>query len=247
MYGMNGMATIAPDEARLLEAFSIIDTTPDMEATIAILRHILEVDHVVYHSSKLGTSPSADPYIRLTYPAAWVKRYLQMGYIDIDPVVREGFLRTLPFDWSELKMHSAAELLFMADALAHGVGPRGLSIPVISKHGHRALFSISSSRSESDWIAFARASRPALIQIANRIHRRVIDEMFGKDRPHLTARELDCLRWIGLGKDSGEIALILNISPHTARDYLKSARYKLDSVTSAQAVSKAIKFGLLVL
>ena len=45
----------------------------------------------------------------------------------------------------------------------------------------------------------------------------------------------------------GEIAVILNISPHTARDYLKSARYKLDCVTSAQAVSKAVGLGLLVL
>jgi DNA-binding CsgD family transcriptional regulator len=37
----------------------------------------------------------------------------------------------------------------------------------------------------------------------------------------------------------------LHISPHTARDYLKSVRYKLDCVTSAQAASKAINLGLL--
>jgi DNA-binding CsgD family transcriptional regulator len=41
--------------------------------------------------------------------------------------------------------------------------------------------------------------------------------------------------------------VILGISFHTARDYLKSARHKLDSVTSAQAVSKAVKLGLLKL
>jgi hypothetical protein len=41
----------------------------------------------------------------------------------------------------------------------------------------------------------------------------------------------------------------LHISPHTARDYLKSVRYKLDCVTSAQAASKAINLaaGLIVL
>jgi DNA-binding CsgD family transcriptional regulator len=39
----------------------------------------------------------------------------------------------------------------------------------------------------------------------------------------------------------------LNISPHTVRDYLKSVHYKLDCVTSAQAVSKAVKLGLLTL
>jgi DNA-binding CsgD family transcriptional regulator len=240
------MATRVPDEQRLLEAYSLIENTPDMEATITKLRDLLNVDHLVYHSSKLGASPSVDPYIRLTYPASWIKRYLQMGYVDIDPVVREGFLRTLPFDWSELKIQSAAEVSFLTDALAHGVGPRGFSIPVQSKHGHRALFSISSSRSEIEWINFIKSTQPTLIQIANRVHRRVIDEVFGDDLPHLTARELECLRWIARGKDTSEIAVILNISPHTARFYLKSARFKLDSVTSAQAVSKAVKLGLLI-
>jgi DNA-binding CsgD family transcriptional regulator len=235
-----------PDENRLLEAYEIIDNTPDMEMTIVKLRDLLNVDHVVYHSSKLGASPSADPYIRLTYPAAWIKRYLQMGYIDVDPVVREGFLRTVPFDWSELKIKTEAELSFLADAFAHNVGPRGLSIPIRSKHGHRALFSVSFSRSESEWISFTKTTQPALIQIANRVHRRVIGEVFGEDRPHLTTRELECLGWIARGKDTSDIAIILNISPHTARDYLKSARFKLDAVTSAQAVSKAVNLGLLI-
>jgi LuxR family transcriptional regulator, quorum-sensing system regulator CinR len=241
------MATSVPDEPRLLEAFSIIDHTPEMDETIAKLRDLLVVDHLVYHSSKMGASPSADPYIRLTYPASWIKRYLQMGYVDIDPVVREGFLRTLPFDWSELKIQTAAEMAFLTDALAHGVGPHGLSVPVQSKHGHRALFSVSFSRSENEWIEFVRTTQPTLIQIANRLHRRVISEVFGEDRPHLTTRELECLRWIALGKDTSDIAVILSISPHTARDYLKSARFKLDAVTSAQAVSKAVKLGLLTL
>ena len=241
------MATSVPDEKRLLEAFSIIDSTPEMEVAIAKLRDFLNIDHLVYHSSKLGASPSADPYIRLTYPASWIKRYLQMGYVDIDPVLREGFRRTLPFIWSELTIQSPAEASFLADALAHGVGPHGVSIPVMSKQGHRGLFSISFSRSENEWTHFLETTLPTLIQIANRVHRRVIAEVFGEDRPHLTTRELECLRWIARGKDSSEIAIILSISPYTARDYLKSARYKLDCVTSAQAVSRAVQLGLLVL
>jgi LuxR family transcriptional regulator, quorum-sensing system regulator CinR len=240
------MTTSAPDEERLLEeAYAIIADTADMEETIVKLRDILNVDHLVYHSSKLGASPSADPYIRLTYPATWIKRYLQMGYIDIDPVLREGFLRALPFDWSELTIQNAAEAAFLVDALAHGVGPRGLSIPLRSLQGHRALFSISFSRSEEEWVHFLENTKHARIQIANRVHSRVVREMFGEDRPHLTTRELECLRWIARGKNTSEIAVILNISPYTVRDFLKSARHKLDCVTSAQAVNKAVKSGLL--
>src|SRR5271169_4973702 len=142
----DGTGTGVSDNATLLEAFSIIENTPDVEETVAKLRGLLNVDHLVYHSSKMGASPSADPYIRLTYPASWIKRYVQMGYVDIDPVIREGFLRTLPFDWSELKIQTPAEAAFLADAFAHGVGPYGMSVPVRSKRGHRGLFSVSFSR-----------------------------------------------------------------------------------------------------
>jgi LuxR family transcriptional regulator, quorum-sensing system regulator CinR len=241
------MTVNPPDERTLTEAFSIIESVPEMEVVVEKLRDLLLVDHIVYHSSKLGASPSVDPYIRLTYPASWIKRYLQMGYVDIDPVVREGFRRTLPFNWNELTIQNATEGAFLADALSHGVGPCGFSIPVVSKRGHRALFSISSSRPEQEWRNYVEAKQANLVEIANRLHSRVIVEVFGEDRPHLTSRELECLRWTALGKAAGEIAIILDISPLTVRDYLKSIRYKLDCVTSAQAITKAVKLGLLIL
>src|SRR3954451_19794549 len=99
-----------------------------------------------------------------------------MGYVDVDPVLREGFLRTLPFDWSELKVQSEKEMSFMLDALAHAVGPYGLSIPLRSKRGHRGLFSVSSSGPDEAWRSFRKRNLPALIDIANRLHRRVIRE-----------------------------------------------------------------------
>jgi DNA-binding CsgD family transcriptional regulator len=240
------MATILPAEDLLVEAFSIVENTAQIEQVVARLKDLLGVDHIVYHSSKLEASPSV-PYIRLTYPASWLKRYLQMGYGEVDPVVREGFKRTLPFGWNDLTINGPAEKSFLLDAVAHGIGPHGYSIPVLSKHGYRGLFSISFSRSEQEWSNFLTTNQSTLIQVANRLHSRVVLEIFGKNRPHLTARELECLHWIAHGKDATEIAVILNISPHTTRDYLKSVHYKLDCVTSAQAVSKAIKLGLLTL
>ncbi len=238
------------DEQMLVAAFSSVEDTRDIDAVIGKLRDLLHVDHVIYHSSKLGASPSdpqSGPYIRLTYPAAWIVRYLQMGYADVDPVLREAFRRTIPFEWSELTIASEAEASFLADAASHGVGPHGFSIPVLSKRGHRAHFGVSSSRSAREWSTFLSTARTTLIEIANRLHRRVIAEVFGEDGPHLTTRELECLRWVALGKSTGEIAAILKISPHTTREYLKSVHYKLDCVTSAQAVSKAIQLGFLVL
>jgi len=242
------MSPSRTDEKTLIEAFSIVEHTPQIDVVVNKLRDLLHVDHVVYHSSKLGVSPSdpqKGPYIRLTYPASWIGRYLQMGYADVDPVLREAFRRTIPFEWSELSLESEAEASFLADAAAHGVGPHGFSIPVVSKRGHRGHFGVSSSAPEEQWSTFLRTARSTLIEIANRLHRRVIAEVFGEDRPRLTTRELECLRWVASGKSTAEIAAILKISPHTAREYLKSVHHKLDCVTSAQAVSKAIQLGLL--
>jgi LuxR family transcriptional regulator, quorum-sensing system regulator CinR len=244
--GTTTTKTLAIDD-QLAAAFSIIEEGDDIDVVVARLRDFLAVDHIVYHSSKLGASPSVDPYIRLTYPAAWIKQYLQNNYVDVDPVLREGFKRMLPFRWSELTISTEQEMAFLQDALAHGVGPFGLSIPVIGKHGHRGLFSISFSGSEQEWETFTTERMPMLVEIANRIHQRIIRDVFGEDRPHLSARELEVLRWTALGKDAGEIAAILDISFHTTRGYLKSVRHKLDCVTSAQAVSRAIKLGLLKL
>src|SRR5215467_12878782 len=130
-------ATTVAADGILTRAFAIIEKTPDIELVVCKIRDLLNIDHVVYNSSKLGVSPTADPYIRLTYPASWIKRYLIMGYGDIDPVLREGFQRTLPFRWSDLTIQSPAEVSFMADAVSHGVGPHGFSIPVVTKQGHR--------------------------------------------------------------------------------------------------------------
>ena len=96
------MAASVPKQDLLTEAFSIVENTSDMDGMVAKLRDFLKVDHVVYYSSKLQ-GPTV-PYIRLTYPGSWIKRYLQMGYGEVDLVILEGFKRTLPFAWKELEV-----------------------------------------------------------------------------------------------------------------------------------------------
>ena len=98
-----------PDDDLLREAFAIVEGEPDTEVVISKLRDLLEVDHVVYILLK----PGAAPYVRLTYPASWVLRYLQRGYTTIDPISREGSERTLPFKWSEIPITDSAEVIVL--------------------------------------------------------------------------------------------------------------------------------------
>ena len=98
-----------PDGDLLGQAFAIVEGVPDTEVVISKLRDLLDVDHVAYVLLK----PGAAPYVRLTYPASWILRYLQRGYTTIDPISREGSKRTLPFKWSEIPITDSAEVIVL--------------------------------------------------------------------------------------------------------------------------------------
>jgi DNA-binding CsgD family transcriptional regulator len=57
----------------------------------------------------------------------------------------------------------------------------------------------------------------------------------------LTAREIECLRWVSVGKTDTEIAVILSIKPRTARFHIENAKKKLGVATRVQAVAEALR------
>jgi DNA-binding CsgD family transcriptional regulator len=64
----------------------------------------------------------------------------------------------------------------------------------------------------------------------------------GASQSHgLTPRELECLRWVAIGKTDAEIAVILSISPRTARFHVENAKLKLRADTRIQAVAQAMR------
>jgi len=64
---------------------------------------------------------------------------------------------------------------------------------------------------------------------------------------NLRPREHDCLYWAAMGKSAAETAEILGLKTETVRKYLKTALARLNARTKAQAVAKALQWGLLEL
>jgi DNA-binding CsgD family transcriptional regulator len=65
------------------------------------------------------------------------------------------------------------------------------------------------------------------------------------ERPSLTPRELEALRWTMDGKTAWEVGAILGISERTAVHHVNNAMHKLDCTTKHQAVLKALRLGLI--
>lgn len=198
------------------------------------------LSNVTYHLAQTIVGKIDSPFVRTTYPDQWVARYLLKGYVGVDPVIREGFARSLPFDWSEIDTSSSDEP-FLSDAAGHGIGNRGYSIPITDKAKRRALVSVNSTLPEFRWRSLAARCVDEWVELAQLIHRIAIAELYGERDPvpALSRREIECLHWTALGKDHRDIALILSLSEHTVRDYTKSARLKLGCATLSAAVTRA--------
>jgi DNA-binding CsgD family transcriptional regulator len=227
------------------EVLSVIEASPSVNGAVVRLRDLLNIDHLTYHLAPVDAGMGA-PFVKSTYSEHWLHRYLLRGYIRVDPVVQEGFRSQLPFFWSELPLSPQAADL-MKDALAFGLGGSGYSVPVVDKHVRRALVSLNSSMAADSWAEFIQANRPAIIEGANRLHRMAIAELFGghDPLPRLSPREIEILHWFAKGKDHKDIGMIMNMSHHTVRAYMRSARHRLDCSSVAQAVAKATRLGLL--
>jgi DNA-binding CsgD family transcriptional regulator len=220
----------------------------DVEKALFLIRDQYNIGNVTYHLSQTVVRELAvdSPFVRTTYPPIWVARYLLRSYIEIDPIVREGMLRALPFGWNEVSLQpEAAEMMQEFSTLGFSIN--GYSIPLVDKAGRRSLVSFNARPNQDDWDDIVSACRIEWAEIAHIIHGMAIAALPGSEHktPTLGKRELEVLSWTARGKDYLEIAIIMGISKHTVRSYIRSARAKLDCVNLTQAVTIATKLRLI--
>jgi DNA-binding CsgD family transcriptional regulator len=143
-----------------------------------------------------------------------------------------------PADWADL---SAADLLLhlAADVAAEG---RLVSLPLTPLAGETALLGIVAAVPEDEWDEQKIALMREIKILANYFHQHIL-RIHGHDSQDamlISARELDCLKWMAAGKTAWEASVILGISERTVRFHLNAAREKLDCLTTTQAVAKAV-------
>ena len=239
------MVTMDRDATPLETFHRTVQAAGDTQACVSALRTCLGGMHVTYHLTRTVAGAVDSPFVRTTYPDAWVSAYLLRGYVAVDPIIRAGLSMALPFDWSELEFGEET-VPFLRDAAAHGIGANGYSIPIIDKIGRRALFSINAALDDDAWHDFLDTSRADLAELAHMVHRKAVRELYGEDEPpQLTPREREVLFWTAKGKDAKAVGMMLGVSEHTVKDYLRTIRHKCDCVTTAQAIAVAMRYRLL--
>lgn len=203
-----------------------------------------ELDNAAY----AGTNPiSGSNYGYVTYSPAWTAHYFERKYYEIDPTLAEARRSIAPVDWNRLDKGPAFRTVF-SDAREFGISDRGLTIPVRGPYGDIGGLSVTRDCSLLEWEKLKDKIIGELQTVAVHLHDMVIrTDPLTKvlKSPALSSREVEILQWTAAGKSQQDIGDILSISHRTVEVHLRSVRQKLYSLTTPQAIGRAVSLGLI--
>ncbi len=196
-----------------------------------------------------GLRPKAnsDDYVVVsTYPAAWRHYYDSERLAQWDPTVRHCATRMVPLVWTSELFVSERERRLYAEAAGFGLCT-GISIPIRGTRGEIGMLSVASQRRHTT--EYLRSVLPDLQLLAA-----YMQESYGRladceqhKAPRLTHRELECLRWIAVGKTAWETAKILRCSERTVNFHVSNVNAKLGVANRRHAATRALALGLISL
>jgi DNA-binding CsgD family transcriptional regulator len=183
----------------------------------------------------------------VTYPVAWKQHYLAHNLHLQDPTLRYAIRSHAPVQWSRLCGDVGFDPVF-SQARDFGIGTTGLTIPVRGRFGDMGLLSVTRSGSQEEWHKHCETVLERLQQRAALLHDAVMRRIaphHDAAKPALSTREIEVLQWIAAGKNQSDVADILTISSRTVEVHLRSARHKLNALTTPQAVARAVGLGMI--
>ena len=181
------------DTARLealLERLQTTKSIDELQGWAHELRDHFGVTHVFYHTATLKSEQVG----AFTYSLDWARHYIEHDYRSIDPVVLGAQRRFHPMDWKTLDWSSPQARGMMREALAHGLGNQGWSVPIWGPHGEFALFCLNHMTDDASWETFTRKNAKDILVVAHLMHEqamRIVNQRGGADHGSLAARAGD--------------------------------------------------------
>ena len=221
----------------------------ELQAKANSLAQNFEFDTFLYGMRVQVPGEKPLDFILSSYPPAWWATYLSNNYIQIDPVMKYGFLGMLPYVWGRSRPLNVVEHEFMEEAAWHGLRT-GVTLPVHKNSSEAGLLSLcrpdAGKKPNRELDENLANGQLMAIYLHESMHRIVNPLSQVESRlTKLTNREMECLKWASAGKSAWEISMILKLSVNTINFHFKQAYKKLKVNNRQQAVAKAIAQGLL--
>ena len=192
------------------------------------------------------------PALISSYPKSWTARYFDLGYQQLDPVVRRARRESELFSWggsAPAATGTREQRRFFDEAMTFGI-KSGVTVPIRGGFGGMAAFTMATDEPSAPIERLVAESRDVLQLVGLYFHTHVTTKLaMSATRPEpkgvLTQRERQCLAWAARGKTVADVAVLVGIAPRTVVFHLEKARQKLNAASIAQGVAEAMRRGLL--
>ncbi len=189
--------------------------------------------------------PRDDFLILTNLDEAYTKPFVDEGLYLRAPMVRWAAENTGACSWSWIANNpealTAEEQKIVGFNLEHGVkAGYTISFRDISARSIGAIALIAEPDVDQNAIdAIWETSGREIVAMNNVVHLKIMNLPYAVARKTLTPRQREALEWVGEGKTTQDIAIIMGLTPATVEKHLRLAREALDVETTAQAVLKA--------
>jgi DNA-binding CsgD family transcriptional regulator len=178
-------------------------------------------------------------------PNGFEHHYLKEAVYRIDPFLKRSSVDLTPFAWHEFRQEQPnnQEIVDFINRCKSYDMLDGYVVPTHSPTGTMGMVSYMGPLS-LDFQSYAQLSQLALYYSA--AIRRVYEASFPTmPEVALTPRQLECVKWIALGKSDWEVASILGLSEATINRHVELAKERLGVRTRMQVVVEAFRTGQL--
>jgi len=203
-------------------------------------------DRIIYGFTRYRSAQSlGDPqdWVLLTnHGDAYMSQFMSHGHIYKAPMVRWALSNTGACSWNWIKTAqdlSVDEKSVVAFNLSQNViAGYTISFSSVTERTKGAIAltakaNVSQTDIDKMWVTYGDE-----ITVANNVMHLKIQTLPYSQRV-LTKRQREVLQWVGDGKTTQDIAILLCLTPGTVEKHLRLAREVLDVETTAQAVLKA--------
>lgn len=133
----------SPVSERVADALLEATTFPDLVDLLKEFADAIGVTHCTLHVVRETPTSSFSTRALTTYTEDWVSRYVDRRYFTVDPVYRASLTCEAAYFWEDLDVSNPVVRSFCQDARAHGVGPAGYTVPIITERGDKIAISVS--------------------------------------------------------------------------------------------------------
>lgn len=181
-------------------------------------------------------------------PADYVEPYVDLANCRRDPVLQHCKRQTVPIIWDQ-DTYVESGVGDLWEQQAQFGYHTGIAMALHMPEGKHFLLGVDRDRPlpedptelqrlVADLQLFAVHAQEAAIRL-------LVPPVQQPEKPALTPRELEALRWTMEGKTAWEVGAVLGISERTVVFHVNNAMRKLQCFSKQQAVLKALRLGLI--